>query len=79
MIRTVPFLIIFGRMHLLLISENSFFHEVNHDGVTFARNSSVVIRNLGPYKRYVQLVIWSIYLPIYLGLKAGGGNRHRVF
>ena len=30
----VPALIIFGKMHFLLISENEFFHEIKYCGMT---------------------------------------------
>ena len=32
--RTVPALIILGKMHILLISEKEFFHEIKRDGIT---------------------------------------------
>ena len=34
MIRAVPVLIIFGKPHFLLISENEFNHEIKCDGIT---------------------------------------------
>merc|ERR1711976_848852 len=34
MIRAVPVLIIFGKMHLPLISQNQFTHEIKCDGMT---------------------------------------------
>ena len=34
MIRTVPALIIFGKIHFLLTSENEFFHAIKRDGIT---------------------------------------------
>ena len=33
-LRAVPALIIFGKIHLLLTSENDFFHEIKRDGIT---------------------------------------------
>ena len=34
MIRAGTALIIFGKIHFLLISENEFFHEIKRDGIT---------------------------------------------
>ena len=33
-VNLVPVLIIFGKIHILLISEKEFFHEIKRDGIT---------------------------------------------
>ena len=36
-------LIIFGKMHFLLISENNFFHEIKRDGITSMHGIHVIV------------------------------------